>query len=243
MSARDMQSVPFLPAARPQQVLQDGSRLDGRGFEEFRSVCEWPFAHLSHRPPRTKHTIGPLLVAPQPAHWAPLSACTAAVFRTGVISQASGSAYAEFRNTKVMVGVYGPRQSERKAAFSEQGRINCDVKLATFATRQRGKFGQVRGAGRGAPAAAAPGGAATSQQRCLTMPHFLPMVDTTRPYLYCELIAQRRRAPQIISTAPPCASPAPTKAHHPQPTCVPPAAFPLPPPWNGSLLRSGNTAQ
>ncbi|KAI7841766.1 hypothetical protein COHA_004632 [Chlorella ohadii] len=61
---------------------------------------------------------------------------------TGVISQASGSAYAEFNNTKVMVGVYGPRQSERKVGYSEQGRISVDVKLATFATRQRGVFGQ-----------------------------------------------------------------------------------------------------
>lgn len=103
-----------------------------------------------------------------------------------MISQASGSAYAEFNNTKVqllveawaaamaaqltsdcptasaaatlappnalpspslhsqvMVGVYGPRQSERKVGYSEQGRISVDVKLATFATRQRGVFGQV----------------------------------------------------------------------------------------------------
>lgn len=42
-----------------------------------------------------------------------------------------------------MVGVYGPRQSERKVGYSEQGRISVDVKLATFATRQRGVFGQV----------------------------------------------------------------------------------------------------
>ncbi|KAI3434620.1 hypothetical protein D9Q98_002687 [Chlorella vulgaris] len=62
--------------------------------------------------------------------------------KTGVISQASGSAYAEFGHTKVMVGVYGPRQSERRVEYSEQGRINVDVKLASFATRQRGIFGQ-----------------------------------------------------------------------------------------------------
>ena len=43
-----------------------------------------------------------------------------------------------------MVGVYGPRQSERRVAYSEQGRISCDVKLATFASRQRGVVGQVR---------------------------------------------------------------------------------------------------
>lgn len=104
-----------------------------------------------------------------------------------MISQASGSAYAEFGHTKVsrccvclqvmagkcatrrrltlchmghacraawpftpaqvMVGVYGPRQSERRVEYSEQGRINVDVKLASFATRQRGIFGQVRGLG------------------------------------------------------------------------------------------------
>ena len=64
--------------------------------------------------------------------------------KTGVVSQAAGSCYAEFGATKVMVAVYGPRQGDRRAGYSEQGRINCDVKLATFATRQRGKLGQVR---------------------------------------------------------------------------------------------------
>ena len=34
---------------------------------------------------------------------------------------------------------YGPRPSDRKTSFSEQGRLQCDVRLATFATRQRGK--------------------------------------------------------------------------------------------------------
>ena len=39
---------------------------------------------------------------------------------------------------------YGPRPSDRKTSFSEHGRLQCDVKLATFATRQRGKsFAQV----------------------------------------------------------------------------------------------------
>ncbi|KAK9824136.1 hypothetical protein WJX72_008040 [[Myrmecia] bisecta] len=58
------------------------------------------------------------------------------------LSQAAGSAYAECGKTKVMVGVYGPRQSARATAFSEQGRVQCDVKLASFATRQRRRFGQ-----------------------------------------------------------------------------------------------------
>ena len=34
---------------------------------------------------------------------------------------------------------YGPRPSDRKTSFSEQGRLQCDVKLASFATKQRAK--------------------------------------------------------------------------------------------------------
>ena len=94
-----------------------------------------------------------------------------------MLSQAAGSAYVEFGNTKVMAGVcapipdifavtlhsvhvpkiarktlsvlllrYGPRESDRREAFSDEGRLQCDVKIATFATRQRGNFGQARSA-------------------------------------------------------------------------------------------------
>ncbi|GAX75191.1 hypothetical protein CEUSTIGMA_g2635.t1 [Chlamydomonas eustigma] len=62
---------------------------------------------------------------------------------TNVISQARGSAYAEFSNTKIMAGVYGPRQSERKFGFSERGRLHCDVRLAAFAAQGLTKQQQV----------------------------------------------------------------------------------------------------
>lgn len=73
-----------------------------------------------------------------------------AVIKTGVISQAAGSAYVEFDKTKVMCGVYGPRQGGKAAAGgaggganNEQGSMEVDVKLATFATPgARGKTGQ-----------------------------------------------------------------------------------------------------
>ncbi|KAL6053255.1 Exosome complex component MTR3, variant 2 [Balamuthia mandrillaris] len=52
--------------------------------------------------------------------------------KTGVITQASGSAYIELNNTKVIVGVYGPRQTP-KTTYSEQGKLNCDFKYTTFA--------------------------------------------------------------------------------------------------------------
>lgn len=41
-----------------------------------------------------------------------------------------------------MVGVYGPRQSDKRFIWSEQGRLQVDVKLASFSTRQRGRPGQ-----------------------------------------------------------------------------------------------------
>ncbi|ELR23015.1 3' exoribonuclease family, domain 1 domain containing protein [Acanthamoeba castellanii str. Neff] len=52
--------------------------------------------------------------------------------KTGVISQAAGSAYIEMNQTKVICGVYGPRQTP-KTVYSEKGKLNCFFKLATFA--------------------------------------------------------------------------------------------------------------
>lgn len=63
--------------------------------------------------------------------------------RVGVVSQAAGSAYLELGGTKVMAGVYGPRPTERREAFSEEGHLSVDVKLASFATRTRGRIQQV----------------------------------------------------------------------------------------------------
>ena len=45
--------------------------------------------------------------------------------RTGVISQARGSAYVEQGNTKVMCGVYGPREIPRRSDFSMKGVLSC----------------------------------------------------------------------------------------------------------------------
>lgn len=33
-------SVPFSATQRPKEVVQEGLRLDDRGFEEFRTVCK-----------------------------------------------------------------------------------------------------------------------------------------------------------------------------------------------------------
>ncbi|KAG5124599.1 hypothetical protein JHK82_031336 [Glycine max] len=62
-----------------------------------------------------------------------------AVFRTGAVNAASGSAYAEFGNTKVIVSVFGPRESKKAMMYSDIGRLNCNVSFTTFATPIRGQ--------------------------------------------------------------------------------------------------------
>ncbi|GLC36045.1 hypothetical protein PLESTB_000532000 [Pleodorina starrii] len=62
--------------------------------------------------------------------------------KTGVLSQAKGSAYVEFGTSKIMVGVFGPRQSEVKLGFTDTGRLNCEVRLTSFAAHKLAKAGQ-----------------------------------------------------------------------------------------------------
>ncbi|KAL4611106.1 hypothetical protein ACB092_08G100500 [Castanea dentata] len=65
--------------------------------------------------------------------------CRPAFFRTGAVNAASGSAYAEFGNTKVIVSVFGPRESKKAMMYSDLGRLNCSVSYTTFATPVRGQ--------------------------------------------------------------------------------------------------------
>lgn len=55
------------------------------------------------------------------------------------MNSASGSAYAEFGNTKVIVSVFGPRESKKAMMYSDSGRLNCNVSYTTFATPIRGQ--------------------------------------------------------------------------------------------------------
>ncbi|RYR70400.1 hypothetical protein Ahy_A03g016893 isoform B [Arachis hypogaea] len=61
------------------------------------------------------------------------------VFRTGAVNAASGSAYAEFGNTKIIVSVFGPRESKKAMMYSDIGRLNCNVSYTTFASPVRGQ--------------------------------------------------------------------------------------------------------
>ncbi|WCJ38117.1 Exosome complex component RRP41-like [Euphorbia peplus] len=65
--------------------------------------------------------------------------CRPAFFRTGAVNAAAGSAYAEFGNTKVIVSVFGPRESKKAMMYSDVGRLNCNVSYTTFSTPVRGQ--------------------------------------------------------------------------------------------------------
>ncbi|CAJ0636514.1 8537_t:CDS:2 [Entrophospora sp. SA101] len=56
--------------------------------------------------------------------------------KTGLISQANGSAYIELNQTKIACGVYGPRQT-KFPLFSGKGTLNCELKFAPFSCLKR----------------------------------------------------------------------------------------------------------
>ena len=58
-------------------------------------------------------------------------------FEYNVIPDASGSVYAQFGKTKLIVAIYGPKQSRNLSVFSNQGRFQCHFHYAPFAFAQR----------------------------------------------------------------------------------------------------------
>ena len=52
---------------------------------------------------------------------------------TGIIKNASGSAYVELGNMKILCSVQGPRDSFLNDSNTDQGIIKCDFKYAPFA--------------------------------------------------------------------------------------------------------------
>jgi exosome complex component MTR3 len=57
----------------------------------------------------------------------------------GVLSNAQGSAYVETGKTKVMVGIFGPRESDtsHRDTFYSQGRIAVDVSIVKFPSKPK----------------------------------------------------------------------------------------------------------
>ncbi|CAL7948997.1 unnamed protein product [Xylocopa violacea] len=57
--------------------------------------------------------------------------------KTGIVSQAKGSAYIEMGNTKVICSVFDPREVPNKNGYCVQGEIYCEFKFATFSCQKR----------------------------------------------------------------------------------------------------------
>ncbi|KAK4704528.1 exosome complex component MTR3, partial [Phenoliferia sp. Uapishka_3] len=57
--------------------------------------------------------------------------------KTGLVSQASGSAYIETGRTKIICAVYGPKPTPPSAPFNAKARLNVEVKFAPFASGSR----------------------------------------------------------------------------------------------------------
>lgn len=57
--------------------------------------------------------------------------------KTGVVTQAKGSAYIEMGNTKVICSVFDPREVPNRNGYCEQGEIYCEFKFATFSCQKR----------------------------------------------------------------------------------------------------------
>lgn len=62
--------------------------------------------------------------------------------QTGLVSQASGSAYLESDIIKLACSIYGPKQIKSKV-YSDEAELNVDVRFASFATKKRKKAGKV----------------------------------------------------------------------------------------------------
>lgn len=59
------------------------------------------------------------------------------VLKTGIVSQAKGSAYIEMGDTKVICSVFDPREIPNKIGYCVQGELFCEFKFAPFSHRKR----------------------------------------------------------------------------------------------------------
>ncbi|XP_012288249.1 exosome complex component MTR3 [Orussus abietinus] len=57
--------------------------------------------------------------------------------KTGIVSQAKGSAYIEMGKTKVVCSVFDPREIPNKTEYSVQGELFCEFKFAPFSCSKR----------------------------------------------------------------------------------------------------------
>lgn len=57
--------------------------------------------------------------------------------KTGIVTQAKGSAYLELQETKVIVSVFDPREIPNKNEYNPNGELYCEFKYAPFSSKKR----------------------------------------------------------------------------------------------------------
>lgn len=57
--------------------------------------------------------------------------------KTGIVTQAKGSAYVECGHTKLVCSVFDPKEVPNKVEYAKTGELQCEFKFATFSCRQR----------------------------------------------------------------------------------------------------------
>jgi len=57
--------------------------------------------------------------------------------KTGIVTQAKGSAYLECGSTKLICSVFDPKEVPNKVEYAKTGELQCEFKFATFSCRQR----------------------------------------------------------------------------------------------------------
>ncbi|XP_050544792.1 exosome complex component MTR3 [Daktulosphaira vitifoliae] len=57
--------------------------------------------------------------------------------KTGIITQAKGSAYVECGHTKVVCSVFDPKEVPNKVEYAKTGELQCEFKFTTFSCLQR----------------------------------------------------------------------------------------------------------
>ncbi|VVC45804.1 Exoribonuclease, phosphorolytic domain 1,Exoribonuclease, phosphorolytic domain 2,Ribosomal [Cinara cedri] len=60
--------------------------------------------------------------------------------KTGIVTQAKGSAYVECGHTKLVCSVFDPKEVPNKVEYAKTGELQCEFKFATFSCRQRRNY-------------------------------------------------------------------------------------------------------
>lgn len=98
------------------EAVNNGKRVDARTIDEHRKICKFLIKG-------TDTTC--------------ISICFVVVLKTGIVSQAKGSAYIELGKTEVIVSVFDPREIPNRTDYCLNGEIYCEFKFAPFSCTKR----------------------------------------------------------------------------------------------------------